>query len=73
MAKRPRLIRGKDYVITDDGMFEFTREYLAGLGECCGNKCRNCPYREAGRPQESESVTQSSAPVAEGDARYPGH
>lgn len=45
MPRKPRLIRGKDYVITDDGAWEFTREYLLNIGECCKNDCRFCPYR----------------------------
>jgi hypothetical protein len=48
MPKRPRLIRGRDYVITDDGQWEFTREYLLGLGQCCKNQCRFCPYKKPG-------------------------
>ena len=44
MAKKPRLVRGRDYEITDDGAFEITREYLESLGACCSNQCRNCPY-----------------------------
>lgn len=48
MARKPRLIRGKDYVIADDGAWEFTREYLLNIGECCKNDCRFCPYREEG-------------------------
>jgi hypothetical protein len=44
MPRRPRLIRGKDYIV-EDGRVEFTREYLLSLGMCCKNECKQCPYR----------------------------
>ncbi len=58
MAKKPRLVRGRDYEITDDGAFEFTREYLESLGECCSNQCRNCPYAKADAPDSERPPQQ---------------
>jgi hypothetical protein len=29
-------------VFDEDGAL--SREFLLSRGECCGNKCRNCPY-----------------------------
>lgn len=44
MPRRPKLVLGKDYIIDRDGRSVFTAEFLLGLGACCGNDCRNCPY-----------------------------
>jgi hypothetical protein len=55
-----RLREGVDYYVDPLGRYVFTSAYLLRRGECCGNKCRNCPYgwknvpanrRIAGEPQ----------------------
>ena len=28
----------------ENGSVVFTETYLSKRGECCGNKCRHCPY-----------------------------
>ena len=28
----------------ENGVVVFTEKYLVARGECCGNKCRHCPY-----------------------------
>lgn len=70
MAKKPRLIRGKDYVIDDDGAWEFTRDYLLGLGSCCKNKCRYCPYKDSGcgptAPVDPDACDTSAADLPAG-------
>jgi Family of unknown function (DUF5522) len=44
MSKRQPLVEGRDYTLDQRGRFVFTREFLAGRGECCGSTCTNCPY-----------------------------
>ena len=34
-----------DFELNEDGLFVATREFLLRRGHCCGNGCRNCPYR----------------------------
>lgn len=41
--KKQNLIEGKDYYI-ENGLLIFTEEYHLKRGECCGNKCKHCPY-----------------------------
>ncbi|MFT3788587.1 MAG: DUF5522 domain-containing protein [Tepidisphaeraceae bacterium] len=54
------LVEGRDYRIDTRGNLVFTARYLRERGDCCGNKCRNCPFgwrnvptsrRVAGEPQ----------------------
>ena len=39
--KKP--IAGIDYYL-EDGKVVFTEKYHKDRGQCCGNKCRHCPY-----------------------------
>lgn len=39
------LIEGLDYTVDERGLLVFTAAYLLRRGTCCGNGCRNCPYR----------------------------
>jgi hypothetical protein len=32
------------YIDAESGFMVFTAKYLLKQGECCGNKCRHCPY-----------------------------
>lgn len=34
----------KDYYYNEDGLLVFTEAYHLKRGNCCGNKCINCPY-----------------------------
>lgn len=43
-ARSQRLAEGIDYTVDPLGRLVFTSAYLLKRGECCGNKCRNCPY-----------------------------
>lgn len=38
-------------IFDEDGAL--IREYLLRRGECCGNKCRNCPYEWIAVPPET--------------------
>ena len=40
------LVEGKDYVITEEGWWVFTKAYLLNRGFCCFSGCKNCPYEE---------------------------
>ncbi|MES2856165.1 MAG: DUF5522 domain-containing protein [Bdellovibrionota bacterium] len=41
-----KLIEGVDFEIDPaTGFVVFTAAYLKRRGYCCGNGCRNCPYR----------------------------
>ena len=41
------LIEGRDFTVDPEtGSMVFTRLYLLERGYCCGNGCRNCPYRK---------------------------
>jgi hypothetical protein len=40
-----KLIEGLDYTLDEQGRCVFTAAYLLRRGTCCGNGCRNCPYR----------------------------
>ncbi|MFT4644452.1 MAG: hypothetical protein ACI8ZX_000855 [Planctomycetota bacterium] len=40
------LVEGKDYVITEEGWWIFTKAYLLNRGFCCFSGCKNCPYEE---------------------------
>lgn len=35
---------GEDYIINDQGLLVFTKEYHLKRGSCCKNKCLNCPW-----------------------------
>lgn len=39
LAKKPK---EEISIFDEDGAL--SREFLLSRGECCGNKCRNCPY-----------------------------
>jgi hypothetical protein len=43
MGKSKKPMHGDDYYL-EDGKVVFTPEYHLKRGECCGNKCRHCPY-----------------------------
>lgn len=45
MSKDP-FIEGIHYYL-QDGKIIFTSLYLASRKECCGSKCRHCPYTES--------------------------
>ncbi len=62
MARKPRLIRGQDYLIEEDGGWEFTRDYLERLGMCCKNKCRHCPYKPDQAASDSSDALRCSSP-----------
>jgi len=48
LSALPRLkILPGDYYF-DGGLMVFTGDYHRRRGYCCGNGCRNCPYRKAG-------------------------
>ncbi|HEY8666253.1 MAG TPA: DUF5522 domain-containing protein [Tepidisphaeraceae bacterium] len=49
MARKRKLVLGKDYTLNENGRAVLSREYLLGRGECCGNDCASCPYPEAQR------------------------
>jgi hypothetical protein len=39
------LVEGIDYTI-ENGKWVFTKEYHLKRGYCCGNNCKNCPYKK---------------------------
>ena len=41
--KKAGLVEDIDYYL-DDGNVVFTEWYHLKRGECCGNRCRHCPY-----------------------------
>ena len=41
-----KLTQDKDYYF-ENGFMVFTGDYLQRRGYCCGNDCRNCPYKMA--------------------------
>jgi hypothetical protein len=49
------LTEGADYTIDESGKFIFTADFLLRRGECCGNGCRNCPYR--GKPLSTQETS----------------
>ena len=34
----------EDYYFNKEGLMVFTEKYHLKKGECCGNKCKHCPY-----------------------------
>lgn len=42
--EKNKLIKGQDYIISENGKWIFTREYHLKRGNCCGSGCINCPY-----------------------------
>ncbi len=40
----PPLVEGIDFTIDTFGRYVFTAAHLLRRGDCCGSKCRNCPY-----------------------------
>jgi hypothetical protein len=48
------LKEGLDYTVDDRGLLVFTSAYLLRRGYCCGNGCRNCPYR--GKPLPTQET-----------------
>jgi hypothetical protein len=58
--RKPKLVPGRDYIFDTDGRCVFTREYLLGLGACCDNGCRNCPYPQNASAAESADLPQAS-------------
>jgi hypothetical protein len=43
MQKKYEFIDGVHYYIEDTRVI-FTEQYHLQRGDCCGNKCRHCPY-----------------------------
>ncbi len=43
LPKTTHFIEGIDYYI-EDGKYVFTKWFHLKRGECCGNRCRHCPY-----------------------------
>ncbi len=39
------LVEGRDYYL-ENGLMVLTAYFLKQRGYCCGNDCRNCPYKE---------------------------
>jgi hypothetical protein len=53
MTDQP-LKEGVDYVIDPEtGLLVFTKEYLERRGYCCGNACRNCPFRGTSKEKKN--------------------
>jgi len=46
-TNQPVLVPGEDYVMEGPYMV-FTAAYHLKRGYCCGNGCKNCPYKNAG-------------------------
>lgn len=40
-----KLVEGVDYV-WENGLMVLTKEFLLKRGWCCGNGCKNCPYKK---------------------------
>lgn len=45
--EKKEFIKDVDYYL-EDGFVIFTEKYLKEKKECCGNKCRHCPYEPPG-------------------------
>jgi hypothetical protein len=43
MEEKKDFVKGVDYYL-ENGYVIFTEKNLKEKGECCGNKCRHCPY-----------------------------
>jgi hypothetical protein len=41
--EKREFVKDVDYYL-EYGYVIFTEKYLKEKGECCGNKCRHCPY-----------------------------
>ncbi|GHO52661.1 DUF5522 domain-containing protein [Ktedonobacter robiniae] len=33
-----------DWIVTEEGLYIATRDFLIRRGYCCASRCRNCPY-----------------------------
>lgn len=40
----------EDWNIAQQKIFSLSAETLLKLGQCCGNKCKNCPYEPKHTP-----------------------
>ncbi len=54
--KQRPLVEGIDYYI-EAGRWVFTKAYLLRRGECCGSKCRHCPYTNSNTATVAEPPT----------------
>jgi hypothetical protein len=45
LPKTKELIEGIDYTI-ENGLYVFSAWFHLKRGSCCGNNCRNCPYKK---------------------------
>jgi len=61
--KSAKLIEGHDYLIDSSGQLVFTARFLLSRGECCGNKCRNCPFNWVNVPPGRKRVGEPSPPI----------
>ena len=43
--KTAEFTEGIDYYF-ENGLMVLTAHFLLKRGYCCGNKCRNCPYKQ---------------------------
>jgi Family of unknown function (DUF5522) len=43
--EKKEFIKDIDYYL-EEGFVIFTEKYHKERGECCGNKCRHCPYEK---------------------------
>ena len=50
------LIEGVDYYLNEKGLLTFTAKYLLERGYCCGNGCKNCPYKYEAVPEPNRTV-----------------
>lgn len=61
---RPAQLR-YTFVMTKVDAFDrdgaLSRAYLLSRGECCGNKCRNCPYDHIAVPNKASSDTRADS------------
>ena len=46
LGKPKKPVEGIDYYINEAGLFVFTAWYHLRRGDCCGNNCKHCPYKE---------------------------
>jgi hypothetical protein len=53
--KPEKFIEGTDYVF-ENGLMILTAHFLLKRGYCCGNGCRNCPYKS----ENDENLQQKS-------------
>lgn len=50
--EREKFVEGVDYNF-ENGLMVLTARFLLKRGYCCGNDCRNCPYRLPERTKNS--------------------